>query len=248
MVTPATPATRPVIPALPLRMRQLGRYLLVAFLLTPFTYRMIRNTTEMISGIIHEREHIIAGQIYLSPIAYITRLAQANATSILIFNQEDYVATLPESVGDIASLESLRVVNNPVTVLPDSIGNLVSLKDLTVQNTKLRTLPQTIGANTALTNISLQGNRITKLPDAFGSLQNLETLNLAHNDLTELPPSIGKLSKTILLDLTGNNFRTIPRYLPPNLEVLFLGGNPIPLSELEQFQIRNALNELIIYF
>ena len=209
---------------------------------------MIAYATGALSGIIHEREHIIAGQTYLSPIAFITRLAEANATSVLSFNQEDYVATLPETVGNITSLESLRIVNNPITVLPESIGNLASLKSLMVQNTKLRTLPQAMGANTALTDLSLQGNRINTLPDVFGSLQNLEVVNLAHNRLTELPPSMGTLSKTILLDLTGNNFRTIPRNLPPNLEVLFLGGNPIPLEELERFQIRNALNELIIYF
>jgi hypothetical protein len=242
------PASAPDIGALLVRITPLARYFFIALLFTPVTYRVFSALSDTVSQVFHEREHIVSGALNLSPVAYFTRLSEDNTTTRITIKEEDYVETIPDSLGAIAGLESLHIAYNPITKLPDSIGELSALQYLLVQNTKLRTLPPTIGANTALTDLSLQGNQIRTLPDAFGSLQNLEVLNLAHNELTELPPSVRNLTKTILLDLTGNKLRTVPRYLPPNLEVLFLGGNPIPLNELEQLQLRNALNDLIIYF
>jgi hypothetical protein len=72
---------------------------------------------------------------------------------------EQHLKILPESVGDLSSLEELRLTGNQLTTLPESIGNLKSLKRLYLANNKLSTLPE-----------------------SFSQLKNLLLINLKEND------------------------------------------------------------------
>ena len=60
------------------------------------------------------------------------------------------ISTLPESIGDLKSLQTLYLDNNKLTTLPESIGNLKSLTYLDLVNNQLTTLPESIGNLTSL--------------------------------------------------------------------------------------------------
>ncbi len=55
------------------------------------------------------------------------------------------LTTLPESIGNLSSLEILGVDSNQLSALPESIGNLSSLEKLGVRGNQLSTLPESIG-------------------------------------------------------------------------------------------------------
>ncbi|MBI5019569.1 leucine-rich repeat domain-containing protein [Candidatus Gottesmanbacteria bacterium] len=227
---------------------RLMQWALLALFITPATYRISRIIIETVADTVHNREYIVYDGASLSPIALFTRLSEeANVEQILI-DSGDFVTDLPESIGNLTTVNGLYIFHNPIRTIPGSIGNLSALEHINIQNTHLVTLPDTLARNTNLLDISLQGNRITRLPDIFGSLQKLQVLNLAHNNLTSLPPSISSLTNLATLDLTGNKLTSVPENLPPNLEHLYLGGNPIPIHKLEETQLRNREDNIIIFY
>lgn len=223
-------------------------YLVLALCLTPVTFRIWRAFVAHADLVSLKREQIVTDEATLSPVAFFTRLSRQGNISVLTIKGDDYVRTVPEIIGSLTGLEILFIAHNPLRALPETVGSLSGLHHVLIMNTHLGTLPSGIGNATSLEILSLQGNRIKKLPDSFSSLHRLETLNLAYNSLTELPPSIGNLTNLTLLDLTGNRLTSFPKHLPPNLGTLFIGGNKIPLKELEQAQLRNAFTDLIIYY
>lgn len=222
--------------------------LILIILITPITYRACQIVINATTHVLQDREYIIENGVSYSPVTYITRLSeQPNPKEIYISNK-DIVRNIPNTIGSISTLNGLFVYHNPIRKLPDTIGNLTSLRYIRIHNTLLNSLPITLANNQNLVDLSLSGNKITKLPDIFDSFSNMEVLNLAHNNLTSLPPSIGNMPKLVLLDLTGNQFTSFPKHLPPNLRTLYIGGNKIPLKELEEAQLRNAYTDLFIYF
>ena len=51
---------------------------------------------------------------------------------------------LPESIGNLTTLELLDVKDNQLTSLPTSIGNLIRLRWLYLNNNQLASLPESI--------------------------------------------------------------------------------------------------------
>lgn len=223
-------------------------YFIIAVLISPLTYRLWYTTWTAIKYVIHEREHISDGSFVLSPVSFIERNRTLFRPNNLYIMDGDYVQTIPDTIGNISSLKELYITNNPIKTVPKTIGNLSSLRRLFIRNTLLETLPEEIAQNTNITDMQLQGNAIRRLPDSIGSLQKLETLNLAYNRLTALPDSVGSLNNLTLLDLTGNNLSSFPTVLPPNLDILYIGKNPIPKKELVAAQERFATSSLVIYY
>ena len=64
-----------------------------------------------------------------------------------------HVIRLPESIGSLSSLTTLRVYNSRLGLLPESIGNLSSLVDLNISHNQLTHLPDSIGNLSSLTNL-----------------------------------------------------------------------------------------------
>lgn len=221
---------------------------LLAILITPATYRISMAIMGAAANTIYNREYIIHDGASLSPVALFTRLSEEINVEQILIDSSDFVTILPDSIGNLTTVKELYIFHNPIRAIPDSVGNLSALEHINIQNTHLVSLPDALARNTNLLDISLQGNRITRLPDIFSSLQKLHVLNLAHNNLTSLPPSIGDLTSLTILDLTGNKLTTVPENLPPNLEFLYLGGNPIPIHKLEEAQLRNRDDDIIIFY
>lgn len=242
----------PAPPARPIHKRTgiylLLIYLLLALCLTPITFRIWRSLIANTDLISMKREQVVTDEATLSPVAFFTRLSHQGNIPVLTIKRDDYVRTLPENINALTGLEILFIAHNPLRSIPGSVGDLSNLRHVLIQNTYLNTLPPGVGNASSLEILSLQGNRIRQLPNVFSSLGRLETLNLAYNSLSELPPSIADLTSLTLLDLTGNRFTSFPKHLPPNLGTLFIGGNKIPLKELEEAQLRNAFSDLIIYY
>jgi leucine-rich repeat protein SHOC2 len=132
----------------------------------------------------------------------IDRAIQDRSTHLDLYQQ--HLTTLPDSIGNLTNLVSLRLVDNNLTTLPDSIGNLTNLRELRLYQNQLKTLPDSIANLQQLTWLSLSLNRLTVFPEQITELTNLIGLRLNGNQLTVLPQSITKLTNLTHLDISGN--------------------------------------------
>jgi len=147
---------------------------------------------------------------------------------------------LPDSIGKLRSLESLRFIENELKgAIPESIGDLVQLTHLDLEDNEFKgNIPETIGNLVDLEFLDLQINKLSgPIPESIGNLEKLTQLYLNQNDLTGVSASIGNLVKLNVLDLSGNKFQgNIPETIGnlADLENLYLSYNkltgPIPAS------------------
>ncbi len=142
------------------------------------------------------------------------------------------VETLPETFGDLTTLEELSLAKCPAS-LPKSFRDLSNLKSLDLSSPVGGTqdIPEEVFSLTNLRQLSLDHACWTEIPEALLQLQNLEELNLrtALGGITTLPdlPSLPAL-KT--LRLSGQRHRSRP-YPPQSLVPVALGCSG--LEELE---------------
>jgi leucine-rich repeat protein SHOC2 len=132
----------------------------------------------------------------------IDRSAQDRSTHLDLYQKQ--ISKLPDSIGNLSELVSLRLVDNRLSALPDSIGNLIKLRELRLYKNQLKTLPDSIGSLQNLSWLSLSLNRLTVFPEIITELSNLTGLLLNGNQMVVLPQSITKLTNLTYLDLTGN--------------------------------------------
>ncbi len=133
------------------------------------------------------------------------------------------LTNLPESIGELASLQELTLTGNQLTSLPESIGQLINLKRLWLWDNQLNSLPESIGRLTSIEELWLRDNQLTSLPESIGQLTNLRRLDLDRNQLTSLPESIGRLTNLKSIDLDGNPLTDLSALTQEKLEVRFLG-------------------------
>ncbi|MHA1649031.1 MAG: leucine-rich repeat domain-containing protein [Candidatus Helarchaeota archaeon] len=155
------------------------------------------------------------------------------------------IKDLPESIGNLESLEKLFLHKNQLKTLPDSFGNLKSLKILALGENKLKKLPDSFSNLKSLKELWLNDNRLTELPTSFGKLKFLQDLNLEHNRLTSLPNSFGNLKNLISLDLSHNQLVTLPESFGKlkSLQILDLEHNKLEWLP-ESFGNLRALRKL----
>ena len=130
------------------------------------------------------------------------RSTQDRSTHLDLYQNQ--ISNLPDSIGNLTDLVSLRLTDNRLTTLPDSIGNLTKLRELRLYRNQIRTLPERIANLQRLTWLSLSLNRLTVFPESIAELTNLTGLLLNGNQMVVLPPSITKLTNLTHLDITGN--------------------------------------------
>lgn len=133
---------------------------------------------------------------------------------------ENNLQGLPESIGNLQSLERLDLQENQLTSLPQTIGNLQSLEYIDLDFNNLTRLPESIGKLQSLKYMYLNNNQLTSLPQTIGDLQSLRDLYIDNNPLTSLPPSFLQLrldnkpldDSTIRSLIRANTFPR-PRYI-----------------------------------
>ncbi|XP_019053315.1 PREDICTED: LRR repeats and ubiquitin-like domain-containing protein At2g30105 isoform X2 [Nelumbo nucifera] len=115
---------------------------------------------------------------------------------------QNYLTTLPSSLGALTSLRQLFIANNKLASLPDEIGLLVHLQVLKASKNRLSSIPSCIGNCKDLIEVDLSSNLLVELPETFGNLQKLKALHLSNNGLKSLPSTLFKMcSELATLDL-----------------------------------------------
>jgi hypothetical protein len=114
--------------------------------------------------------------------------------------------SLPARSG--SSNSQLCLAGNRLTRLPESVGNLTSLRTLKLSGNQLAYLPAELGNLTKLIDLLLDANRLTDLPKWLGNFTKLQLLDLADNRLIELPYQLGDvLASGLVIRLHGNPLR-----------------------------------------
>ncbi|EPI2836913.1 leucine-rich repeat domain-containing protein [Listeria monocytogenes] len=118
------------------------------------------------------------------------------------YREEGLGGDIPASIGKLMELTTLTLGDySNFTSLPSTIGNLTSFQSLSVNQTKLSSVPVEIKNLTNLTNLNLSYNTISQeIPQEWSSLQNLKSLNLKCNALTYNTANLN-LSRNILFDV-----------------------------------------------
>jgi Leucine-rich repeat (LRR) protein len=99
--------------------------------------------------------------------------------------------------------------------IPETIGNLKQLVTLKLDDNQLTTLPKTIGNLCNLEEFILSQNDFESLPPCIGLLRKLNILNVDDNMLEELPPG-----KTFLLSIPDGHrgpYVEVPPVLQNNI-------------------------------
>jgi len=131
-----------------------------------------------------------------------------NIIELKLYNR--WLKNLPESIGNLSSLQLLDLGMNLLSKLPETMGDLSTLEELYLDGNKLKTLPSSIGDISSLQTLNLFGNQLSSLPESIGNLKLLKKLVLYNNNLLNLPDSIGNLESLIYLDLYSNDLLTLP--------------------------------------
>ncbi|VDL97629.1 unnamed protein product [Schistocephalus solidus] len=81
-----------------------------------------------------------------------------------VYLTENYLSTLPSSIGQLRKMIHFNVDKNQLCELPSAIGDCVSLNILSLRDNNLHRLPADIGNCRMLRVIDVSGNRLDRLP------------------------------------------------------------------------------------
>ena len=126
--------------------------------------------------------------------------------------QNNELTEIPDSLGALANLKTLRLSFNKLTKLPnEGMQMITNLQTLQLYDNHLTKLPDSVCALTQLKHVSVGVNRLATLPEQFGRLVNLKELYLDFNAISRLPESFGYLASLELLFLNNNKLTQLPR-------------------------------------
>ena len=100
------------------------------------------------------------------------------------------MASLPDTLGQLSSLQALSLDENQLRSVPDALGQLSRLQQLNLSRNQLSTVPDALGHLSSLEQLHLDNNQLATLPDSLGSLTNLKILILHNNPALNLPESL----------------------------------------------------------
>ncbi|KAJ1256646.1 hypothetical protein BS78_K337800 [Paspalum vaginatum] len=129
----------------------------------------------------------------------------------------DALTMVPESLGSLASLQSLDLSCCSTLKLPECLGQLTSLQKLTIKLcNSLSSLPQSLGHLTSLQELRiLCCPALHELPECLGELSSLRTLHLERlGNIESFPQSLQHLTSLQYLRIAGcDALRELPRGL-----------------------------------
>ena len=163
----------------------------------------------------------------------------ASETSLDLSNR--YIGSADSrTFSSLSSVTCLSFAHNKLKQIDSYLFNdLVNLRTLNLNVNSLSSLdPYTFSTLQNLVSLHLSYNQLTSI-DAMGatfvSQVNLMNLALDHNRLTKIEEkTFGTLAKIVNIDLKANNIVSIHRLTflgLTNLEVVYLGDNPISLTQ-----------------
>ena len=129
-----------------------------------------------------------------------------NLVNFLIHCSE--LPALPDSLGELRSLEVLTVHGCGLAALPASVARLSRLRRLEVLDNKLESCPP-LGALRQLRVLGLGGNNLTSLLEGILDLPLLEELNFRGNRIEQCPP-LGSLRRLRILGMMDNYLTSLP--------------------------------------
>ncbi|XP_037411378.1 piriformospora indica-insensitive protein 2-like isoform X3 [Triticum dicoccoides] len=137
--------------------------------------------------------------------------------------------------GLAGTLETLEFRSNPglAGAIPASLGRLASLQSLVlVDNNLTGAVPPELGGLAKLRRLVLSGNGLSgPVPATLGGLKGLLKMDLSNNRLDgRIPPELAGLESLTLLDLRNNSLTGgLPEFVlgMPALQDLLLSSNPL---------------------
>lgn len=164
-----------------------------------------------------------------SNIGVLKKLKRIISEKNTVYDSPTPLESLPESIGDLASLEHLIIKSGKLKELPENFGKLKNLKILDLSGNRLESLPNSFCELKSLEYLNLANNKISKLPQRFNNLQKLKFLSLAYNKLEQFPTKINKLNSLKELWLSNNRLKTLSSGLInlKSLKKLAINGNEI---------------------
>ncbi|XP_010042055.2 receptor-like protein 35 [Eucalyptus grandis] len=163
---------------------------------------------------------------------YLPESTWNSSLKVLDLSSTGFSGVLPESIGDLHSLETLLLQQcNFIGSIPLSLGNLTRLTRLEFSSNKLSgEVPPTLSNIDRLTLLDLSFNNFTgPIPNVFDNKTQLQKLLFSHNQFEgPIPPSIKNLSNLAQLEISNNLiWGSIPSSLfsLPSLTRLDLSNN-----------------------
>jgi hypothetical protein len=146
------------------------------------------------------------------------------------------LTTIPDSIGDLAQLQSLNLAGNALVTVPAVIRALRSLHTLDLGDNEIEVLPDWIAELRGLAILYLEGNRLSRLPDALSELTALGVLWLGFldigNPLTRIPLPLRYMTGLIELRLAGCGIREVPEWLSELIQLDELDFRANELTDL----------------
>lgn len=161
----------------------------------------------------------------------------------LTFSGYSLPIELPNELGQLTSLERLRIYNLNFESLPSSLGNLVNLHDAMLCG-DLTSLPDELANWKNIKSLYLSGNHFQVIPSCIFQMTSLRDLNVSRNDLIEVSPLIASLKNLEELELDGNWELTslpeaicgLPHLKQLNIKETRIHSIPVCLTELKELE------------
>ena len=132
----------------------------------------------------------------------------------LTLEGNNHLKALPDSIGNLKSLQTFTLDGSPVRKLPDSMGNLKNLQFLYIHGTHIEEIPDCIGRLHSLKELLLPYNRYLKtLPDNIGNLGNLVYLDISDSLIEKLPDTIVDCTALESVDINGTRIYSVPDFI-----------------------------------
>ncbi|KAL2609669.1 hypothetical protein R1flu_028242 [Riccia fluitans] len=140
------------------------------------------------------------------------------------------IPQIPESLGNLTSLESLSMVGNSISIVPDSLLHLPNLTVVILAHNSITEFPEVFLEMAQLKKLDLSSNGIITMVGPDTSVQSqLETLTLRSNYIGTINESFGGWTELVDLDVSRNYISWIPDSVIelPNLRNLILDSNQL---------------------
>lgn len=139
----------------------------------------------------------------------LTEMASLESLSLEL----DKLERLPKGLARLKNLKTLKANFPRLKQLPDDISQLASLThlELSMDSDSMKKLPESFPRLDRLVELKLEIHALKSLPNNFSALDNLQRLEIHSNALAELPPDFGKLRNLRSLSIENAALRALPK-------------------------------------